>query len=49
MHVPKSSEERSFNTFTYAAVKLPKDDVTKALTMVSNFQVLFYKVRLIFL
>ncbi|CAM6083091.1 unnamed protein product [Calypogeia fissa] len=31
MHVPKVTEERTFNTFTFAAVKLPKGEVARAL------------------
>lgn len=36
MHVPKASEERSFRTFTFAAVKLPQKEVSKALEAVSG-------------
>ncbi|KAG6543229.1 hypothetical protein Mapa_015480 [Marchantia paleacea] len=35
MHVPKASEERSFRTFTFAAVKLPQEEVSKALEAIS--------------
>lgn len=38
MHVSKVTEERSFNTFIFVAVKLPKEEVAKALEMVSQHE-----------
>ncbi|KAL2651085.1 hypothetical protein R1flu_019213 [Riccia fluitans] len=35
MHVPKGHEERTFRTFTYCAVKLPQEEVSKALESIS--------------